>query len=231
MSDDIIEFTYLFSLDDGQNLKYILQLDKKKKIMLNPPNVPEEFDYWVKLSFNKCENCPLNEEENPVCPVARNIIGMVTTFQDNISYEKTSVAVQTSQRSYYKKTDLQNGLMSMFGLMMATSGCPHFHFLAPMAVFHLPFASTDETLVRAMSFFLLREYLTNPDKPIDLDKLQTAYDEIDTVNHGIIKRIRSLNPGDAEQNAITILDTFTQIFSIEYQMGMETLKEIFGIES
>ena len=49
-------------------------------------------------------------------------------------------------------------VFSLIGIYMVTSGCPIMDKLRPMARFHLPFASTEETIYRAISTYLLGQY-------------------------------------------------------------------------
>lgn len=74
----------------------------------------------------------------------------------------------TEDRAYLKVASLQEGLQGIFGLIMATSGCPHMDFLKPMARFHMPFSSSIETMVRTTSLYLLKQYFNLKDgKPAD----------------------------------------------------------------
>ena len=70
---------------------------------------------------------------------------MVNFFKDTTSFKKTAVYVETKDRAYVKKCSVQEGLFPIFGLIMATSGCPHMEFLKPLARFHLPFSNVEET--------------------------------------------------------------------------------------
>ena len=81
--------------------------------------------------------------------MALNIADIVEAFQGTVSYDRCLVRCTTPERTYLKKTSITEALFSIFGIVMATSGCPVMDFFRPMARFHLPFATTDETAFRS----------------------------------------------------------------------------------
>lgn len=101
------------------------------------PSKPSD---WAKLSFHQCDRCQLKDTE--YCPVAVRLEAPLKSFNSYISYKRVNVTVTSEERIISKETDLQDGLRSLFGLIMATSGCPtmapfepwrgsicHFHLL------------------------------------------------------------------------------------------------------
>lgn len=121
-------------------------------------------------------------------------------------------------------------MLSLFGLIMASSGCPHMEWLRPLARFHLPFSKLKETTFRVLSQELLRLYFTNSDKPIEsvAELVQEHYKQVQVVNHCFIERIRSYCDGDADKNAIAALDVFVQIFQFQRQTEFKELSSLFG---
>lgn len=100
-----------------------------------------------------------------------------------------------------------------------------------MAYFHLPFSSVEETSVRSTSLYLLKQYYVwkaggKPDW--DLEKLNQHYLDVRQVNQGILKRLRSLSKkGDADLNALVILDDFAFNLDMSISEGLEEYKYIF----
>jgi hypothetical protein len=140
------------------------------------------------------------------------------------------VEVETAERTYRKQLALQDGLFGLFGLIMATSDCPFLEFLRPMARFHLPFSNLTETMVRATSFYLLKQYFVaknggTPD--FELKELRKHYDLLEEVNRGMIERIHSISAADAETNSIVILDTLAQLLSNQLNNKLSDLDSIF----
>lgn len=223
-----VAIVYKFIFRDKVTESFTVQLD------------PETFEFqpqerdllpdWSKLGFHQCDHCPLAESKTPACPVARNLSSVVTTFKNYLSTDQVRVEVQTRERSYSKEVSLQSGLFSLFGLVMATSGCPHLGFLRPIARHHLPFASVDESVSRVVSSYLLGEFFVgreggNPDW--ELKKLAAMFDAVTLVNQGIIKRIRGLAAGgDANVNSVFILESLAQLLQVELETNMSRLTRI-----
>lgn len=185
---------------------------------------------WTRLTHNRCPNCQLREKDSAHCPVAVNIAGLVKAFQDMASYDRCTVSCVCANRRVSKDTDVQDGLRSIMGIIMATSGCPALDMLRPMAWFHLPFANIDETLFRAASTYLLRQYFhaqagSVPD--FSLDKIREHYLHVEQVNQWMLKRVQHATELDADRNAIIILDNLARILGMEVDTGLESLRQLF----
>jgi hypothetical protein len=227
---ETFKIRYIFNiLDSGDVTEYTLNIDHQTVVMQpNNDSKPE----WAILAHHQCENCPLDKESEELCPVAKNLADVTDSFKDAFSYAKTKVVVETAERAYFRNASLQEGLFSIFGIIMATSGCPHLDFLKPMGRYHLPFSTTDETLFRATSSYLLGQYLSNEhrteeERHYGLDQLFARYAEVSKVNKGIIARINSIAKKDAGKNAIVILENFAQIISMEINSNLESLEHLF----
>jgi hypothetical protein len=112
---------------------------------------------------------------------------------------------------------------------MASSSCPHLEWLRPLARFHLPFASVDETLFRVLSLQLLSEFFAKERREVK-DSAQTIknrYKSLEILNHAFIKRIRTYCSGDADKNAIAALDIWVQTFELHHDTDFKALKEYF----
>ena len=126
---------YRFKFDSGETKDYKIVLDAKSVSYMGP--VVTENPLWTRLEFHQCENCPLSNEEYNYCPVALNLSGFVETFKNEISYKEALIMVKANDRFVAKRISLQEGLYSVYGLIMSTSNCPVMNFLKPMARFHL----------------------------------------------------------------------------------------------
>ncbi len=224
-----IEYCFKF-LDraDIPDLKFTVYINKETLIALPPEGC--KHSEWTGLKFNKCDICPLNESENRDCPIAYNLSGLFEHFSDVLSIEKVEITVNVLERSYYRKDTIQQGLRSIFGIYMAASGCPHMNVLKPMVKFHLPFASIEETVYRHVSNYLLGQYYDN----IDGKKADFVFEElikknkfVDEVNHGICRRIENINEGDANKNALTILNIAGLMVNLELENRLDSLKYLF----
>lgn len=105
------------------------------------------------------------------------------------------------------------------------------HMLRPMARFHTPFASRQETIYRSASTYLLGQYfLRNRGESTDLDMLglQEAYGKIHAVNVGISRRLRHVSEGDANLNALVLLDLLAQEMPTAIRERLNEIEYLFA---
>lgn len=217
---------YHFDFEQGPAWDYVLNFDSTHRLISNPTKVVRE---WTSLEYFKCPHCPLKHSQHPQCPVARDIDHIVEDSKDVISHTGVTVTVTTPERQYVKKCSAQVGLVSLFGLIMATSGCPHLDWLRPLARFHLPFSSIEETLFRVLSLQLLGEFFDSErwDATISSKEIGRKYAAVGTLNREFIQRIRAYCEGDADKNAIAALDIWVQAFDLHLEDDFEPLKPYF----
>lgn len=228
-----INISYEFEFQDGKKFVYPLRLDKKTISLIPERKAP--LPPWTRLEHHQCDGCPLLKEREPYCPIAANISDLIEHFKDIKSTETVRITVYTAERNYWKEGPVQKGLSSIFGIIMATSNCPVMNFLKPMARFHLPFSTDEETIVRSVSMYLLSQYFIakkrgQPD--LSLGALDRAYSMVQKVNRGICNRISSVvqeskSQGDAPSNAVVILDTFSQLLQAEIEEDLESFAPLF----
>lgn len=223
-----MKISYRFLLPNRHTRVYDVELDTTTGRLVAAPKTQEHA--WTALEHMKCTHCPLNQEDHPQCPVARNLASVADDFKNERSFDKVTVEVVTIERTYRKQLRMQEGLFGLFGLIMATSDCPYFEFLRPMARFHLPFSTYKETTVRSVSFYLLRQYFVakkggTPD--FELNQLTALYKALEIVNLGMAARIRSMTTNDADANSIVILDGFAKLLSASLSNGLQDLEFMF----
>ncbi|MEJ2037836.1 MAG: hypothetical protein P8X55_02740 [Desulfosarcinaceae bacterium] len=230
MKRNPFKFHYLFRFEDGRIIEYPIVLDSETLSLLpgdNRPKPPE----WTGLSYQQCEGCPLSKDTHPQCPIALNLMELVETFKDVFSYHDCEVTCKSAERDYVKKTSVMEGLSAIFGVIMATSDCPVMEFLKPMARFHLPFATIEETTVRTASMFLLAQYFKSKDQQgitCDFSTLEKHYTRVQKVNEGLLQRINSISSEDADKNAIITLHSLSQFLSMEIDYSLSSLEYIFS---
>ena len=224
------KITYRFLFPDGRALEHVTELDglTGKLVAIKQKDEP----VWVHLEHKKCKHCPLKISEHPQCPVAKNLASVAQDFKSERSFDKIVVEVVTNERTYKKSLSMQEGLFGLFGLIMATSECPYLEFLRPMARFHLPFSSLNETMVRSVSFYLLRQYFIakkGAEGDFGLVGFAKLYKDLEEVNLGMANRIRSITTADAEANSIVILDGFAKLLSMQLSTGLQDLEKMFTV--
>lgn len=224
----IANIKYKIKRADGKLSTYDIQFEQDTfDLVEETSTIPPK---WTELEHRKCSHCPLSKKDYPHCPVAKNLAVIADEYKEVKSYEICSVEVETPNRNYTKQMSLQEALFSIFGLIMPTTQCPHLKFLRPMARFHLPFSSFQETMVRSTSLYLLRQYFVakrgiEPD--FELKKLNELYANVQKVNEGLIDRIRSIASGDADANSLTILNGYAQLLSMQLSEDLSDLENFF----
>lgn len=223
-----ISIQYRFRYEGGKEEIYPLKLDTGSMQIMDQPR--DDPPGWTALDFQQCPNCPLDAHEAPQCPAALNMIRIVAQFTKLLSHDKAMVIVITEERMVYSHTTVQRGVCSLMGLLMACSGCPLTAFFKPMARFHLPFASTEETIWRATSSYLLAQYFLKlegyaPD--IRFSGLSSIYREIQKVNLAFAQRLRAACEQDSMVNAIILLDMFAKSMPWAIEESLEEIRHLF----
>lgn len=223
-----ISIQYLFTLANGDIERFDLHLDQVTLQLQNfvPPTLPD----WTRLDFHQCPHCPFTIAEQPQCPVAANLVAIVLLFEKLLSYDAIHVDIITKERKISQDTTAQRAISALMGLVMATSGCPYMSFFKPMARFHLPLASEEETLYRATSMYLLAQYFLKKDgvkSEISLDGLTNIYRNIQIVNMTIAARIRASSVTDSSVNALVLLDMYAKAVPYVIKDHLEDIRYLF----
>jgi hypothetical protein len=221
---------YTFGFPNGQQQEFTVQLEKDSLhlVSMSRPSRPPE---WTRLETFRCPHCPLDAARYTHCPVAVNLTELLSFFRDHISHEEVDLQIVTDERTYQKHTSLQGAVSSLLGIYMVSSGCPIMGKLKPMVRFHLPFATLEETKYRAISMYLVAQYLLaqqgrTPDWT--LQGLVKIYDDVRVVNQNFAARLNELKVKDTSLNAISILSSFAEFTSMSIDYGMlEELQMLF----
>jgi hypothetical protein len=225
-----LAFAYTFGFDDGRQRRFTVRLDYETLAMIPAETAP--LPAWTALSFRKCPNCPLDEASHPHCPIAANMVEVVDAFKDSLSYEEVEVRVEAPDRSYAKRTSLQQGVSSLMGIYMVTSGCPILNRLRPMVETHLPFMNADESTYRMMSTYLTAQFFRHrAGEPADweMKDLLRFLAECRETNSAFCRRLQSLGVRDASLNAMSILNALGEITSLSIEtFDMSRWERIFA---
>jgi len=220
-STNNIKYNYKFIFKSGEEQEFKIELDR---LSLNIIQTGDPYRYkWTKLNCCKCPNCTLDERQHEFCPIALNLVDIIDYFSIFISSEPVEVIVTANERTYSKEVTLQQGVSSLIGIYMVTSGCPVMEKLKPMVRFHLPFATLEETMYRAISMFLVSQYFLYRHggyPELNLEKLHKAYDNVKIVNQSFLKRLQTIDTKDSNLKAVVVLDHFAKgvNFSIDSKM-------------
>lgn len=220
---------YRFRLQDNSEELFTIRLDPQTLETL-PDSDAAPLPDWADLSFAQCASCPLTATSSPHCPAAANLAPIVQRGEKLLSIDLVDIQVTTAERISLQKTTAQRALCSLMGLVIATSGCPHTAFFKPMARFHLPLASEEETIFRATSTYMLAQYFVNKEggqADFNLEKLTNLYQTMQEVNLAMAKRVRSASKTDSSLNAIVLLDMFAKALPYVIKQSLDELRYLF----
>ena len=207
--DGDVRITYRFVLPDGTAEQFVVPVGSDAAAIEGSPDAGPD---WIRLEFEQCRHCPLTVGESPICPVARALAPVAGRFETLVSHDELHLEVIQGDRSLRQTVSTQQALSSLFGLLIATSGCPHTLFLRPMARFHQPLAGELETVYRSASMYMLGEYFRSAEgeaPDMAMQGLADLYAALHEVNEGIVRRLRAASRTDSTLNAIIILDLYT----------------------
>ncbi len=225
---DKFNIYYHFYLENGKSRKFTFNVGVKNTI--HPKQPLRDPPRWTSLESLQCQNCPLDKSNHKYCPLAVNLVEIIQQFDGLISYEKVHLIVITEERKISRKTTVQHGMSSLMGLAIASSGCPHTAFFAPMAHFHMPLASVQETVFRAVSSYLLSQYfLKQEGKIVDfsLEGLTDIYKNLQIVNTVTAQRLRQITESDSAVNSIILLDTYAQALPFVMDSALDEIKKMY----
>lgn len=219
---------YELCFEDGKRKVFNIALDPQTTTLIRPE--PEYKPDWTRLKHKQCKCCLLNKKKHPHCPIALNIVELVEAYRGISSFERCTARCTTPERSCSKETSVQEGLSSIFEIIMITSSCPVMDFLKPVARFHLPFCTIEEMMIRSASFYLLQqhfEYKKGNTPDLGLNKFAEHYEKVQKVNEGILMRISDITKIEAGKNAIMVIHSLAQIFSMDTDGSLNSIECLF----
>lgn len=218
---------YKFKFLDKKEHSFHLHFDSKHFDLVN--FLHDEKPSWTKLGFNKCPHCPLSEKDHTHCPAAVNMVTLVEMFKKHKPDEEVCVYVDTPEKSIVKQTNLKEGATSLMGLLIGTSDCPHTYFFRPMARYHLPFATEEETAWRAVSAYTLFDFFRNRETPekFDLEKLGRFYRDIQVLNGYLISRLKEGIKETVVYEGLKLLDVYAKSITPVLEKDLERIRSLF----
>lgn len=211
---------YRITLDDEHEFSYRIELERQYD-----PQIAGQTPRWTRLENNRCSNCPLNPAQYSHCPAAVDLHRVIEDFRGLPAFKKVSVQVRTPEREYIKHAGLEEGLRALLGVIMATSACPLLGRLKPMAQQHLPFASNQEFILRAVSLYLMRQYFNFREgrhADWELKGLVKQFQQLQLVNQAFWQRIHETCDGDSNLKAF--LSFFSMASSMSYSLEAQLQK-------
>lgn len=224
-----MKIDYVFEFSDSKQLAYQVDVERPQ---VDDEWADENAEEWARLEHCQCTNCPLGKTEK-YCPAALDIQRLVADFKTQPAFQKVDVRVSTPDRNYSKHTGLEEGLRSLMGLVLATSKCPILSELKPMAQHHMPFASSDEFILRNVSIYLIQQHFEmrgggEPDW--EMKGLVDRNKRLQLVNQALWQRIHTVCEGDSNLKALLSFFSMASSVSFSLESQMQKLKAVLDGE-
>jgi hypothetical protein len=223
-----IAIQYNFYRNDGGEESFTFLLDSNEITLIGTESPP--LPSWTELSFHQCPHCPLLPESCSHCPAALHLAPIVKKFEGLLSHDELLVEVITDERKISQRTTAQRAIGSMMGLVISTSGCPYTTFFRPMARFHLPLASEEETIHRAASMYFLAQFFRHKHGEkidIELKGLVEIYKNIEILNRALAQRLRDATRTDSSINAVIFLDMYAKAMPYIIKEALDELEYLY----
>ncbi len=228
-SGDVVVIHYRLTTDHGPESSYEVRLDRASGRLLSKGD--DEHADWTRLEHLQCKHCPLSLEETRWCPAALAIEEVVDRFEPQPSHALCTLEVTDERRTVLTQdVPVQLALRSIMGLLIGASGCPHTEFLRPMARFHLPLSSREETNYRVTTMWLMRDYFRvrrGGDANPAMAGLVEAYQALSVLNRALANRIRTTARTDAPINAVVSLDALAMFVPMAIGAELDELEGLF----
>lgn len=225
---ELLEISYQFYLPENKEKTFRFQFNPETMELTNYR--PRFHPSWTALHHHQCPHCPLDPATTSHCPVASNLAEVIRPFSDLMSYQELLVEVHLPDRTVTRKTRAEAAISAMLGLVMATSTCPHTHFFKPMARYHLPLSSIDETMFRMVGTYLTACYLEGAQTgsaTYDLAGLSTICQNMQILNASIANRLRDVTTHDSTLGALVLLDASAMVMPFEIDESLQKLTGLF----
>lgn len=219
---------YRFSLKDRSRECFDLEFDGTTSALRHPDDLfkPE----WTRLTLHRCPNCTLDPALVSHCPAALSLAPLVVRLSTLLSYDHVDLEVITAERRVFQRTTVQRAASSLMGLLLAASGCPRTVFFRPMARFHLPLSTEEETVFRAAATYMLAQYFRNQRKKepdFSMHGLNEIYRHIQTLNAAMADRLRAASDSDSLVNAIILLDMHAKAMPYMIKQSLGEIEPLF----
>lgn len=214
-----LNVAYVVEHDTGEVVEFDLHLDENGLLEGMPESGPE----WAKAGVERCTGCATT---GTYCRAALSITPVVNAFMSLDSLSTVRTRVKVGDRITEATTPISQVVSSLMGLCMASSGCPRTAPFRAMAVYHQPFATLEETIIRAAGFALLGRWAHGllADGADPFAELIATWADLEEVNLRISRRIQDHCASDASLNGLVNLDMFAKIGGIGLVAALEALK-------
>ena len=213
-----LRVTYSVEKPDGEVVEFVIRLDENG-LLEDPPTAGPA---WTRMAGEPCLDCAVRGSG---CRAALAIAPVVEAFIGIDSLQQVRARASQSNHSTEINGPVSRVVSSIMGLVMAASGCPKIAPFRAMAVYHQPFSTLEETVIRAAGFLLLGRWAhgtlanENPFAP-----LIEAWQQLEQVNLNISRSLQDYCTTDAALNGLVNLDMFAKAGAFGLESALAALR-------
>lgn len=213
-----LRVTYSVEKPSGEVVEFAIRLDEHGLL----EDLAGDGPAWTHMNAERCPNCVI---ERAACRAALAIVPVVEAFIDIDSLQQVRARARMPNHTAEIEAPISHVASSIMGLSMAASGCPKFAPFRGMAIFHQPFATLEETVIRAAGFMLLGRWahgtlaVEDPFAP-----LIDAWQQLEEVNMRISRSLRDHCAADAALNGLVNLDMFAKAGGFGLKSALAALR-------
>ncbi|MCM2287574.1 MAG: hypothetical protein NDI67_00995 [Sulfuritalea sp.] len=209
---------YRIQKPDGRQVELDNRVDENGLL----EGLPDQGPDWTRLNGNRCAGCNARHRS---CRAAVAIAPVVDAFKTMDSLEHVAVSVVMANYTAEVICPASKVVSSIMGLRMAASGCAKIAPFRAMALYHQPFSSLEETVIRAAGFMLLGRWAHGTLATNDpFASLIVAWDNLEEVNLRVAQALQEHGSTDAALNGLVNLDMFAKAGGLGLKRALDALK-------
>jgi hypothetical protein len=215
----------------GTKIHIPIQLDERG-LKRNPEAAADAPEMPAGVSEYMGEDCRACERHYRHCKAETAIVDVAERFDDLHSTDFITTEVTIEGRTVRLESPAPRALASLMGLLMASSGCPRLIPFRAMALFHQPFATAEENVVRAAGFWLIRcwtQGTTTEESPFTA--LQQVWDSLEDVNRHVGEKLLARTTSDAASNGIAFLDVLAKMGTLGLDSALDMLRPVLTAQA
>ena len=172
-------------------------------------DLPATGPAWTRCEGAACGDCG---SDGAHCLAALAIVPVVERCGELTSLDVVTAEAISNERHCQVAGPAARPLASIMGLLMAASGCSRLSAFRTMAQFHQPFATAEETVVRAAGFWLLQSWAAGTLAAADpFAPLREAWEGLEDVNRQVGRQLQLHCHTDAAPNGLAYLDALAKL--------------------
>lgn len=206
-----LRVSYSVERPDADAIEFVIRLDEHGML----EDLPGEGPAWTRMEGQRCTDCTARGD---ACRAATAIAPVVDAFIGIDSLQQVRARATLPSYTAEMNGPVSKVVSSIMGLTMAASGCPKLAPFRAMAMYHQPFSTLEDTVIRAAGFMLLGRWahatLTDQDP---FAPLIEAWEQLEEVNMRIGRCLQDYCATDAALNGLVNLDMFAKagVFGLE----------------